>query len=52
MSHSTQSCELFVELLKILQNVSEMNMSMLANELNIYIMNCGLAASVPSYITA
>ena len=56
MSHSTKSCELFVELLKILQNVSEMNMSMnmsmLANEFNIYMMNCGLAVSVPSYITA
>ena len=49
MSHSTKSCELFVELLKILQNVSEIYMSMPANELNIYIMNCELAASVPSY---
>ena len=56
MSQSTKSCELFVELLKIFQNVSEMNMSMnmsmLANEFNIYMMNCGLAVSVPSYITA
>ena len=52
MSHSTKSCELFVELLRILQNVSEMNMSMLANDLNIYFMNCVLAASVPSYLTA